>query len=358
MAWIYLAVSEGSQKPWKATLSQSPIVKTTDMLKGFCFHEWQMDQSLVPPYGTTLEHSKAICFPFNPISSMEDSPARTSAWRAAERAWKESEADYFSRSLGSLARYDPDSSSWRTSQLLLDGGGSESLVNLPPSGMTVDGEFYPLPMWERRTDEIVGGYWPTVTTMAEAPNKGSNKKNGPRSLMQVAKEMWPTPTVNMVSGGANHSSPTVKAGRHGINLKGAVMKFPTPKASEHKGGYASKDGEPSLGRMAKYGMWPTPTVQDSENDGGPSQFRRDSLPLNAAVKLWPTPQAGNNEPQAHGAMSGDFKKKFCERAGIPMTGQLNPTWVEWLMGYPPEWTALEDWATQWFRPKREKRLKG
>jgi hypothetical protein len=39
-------------------------------------------------------------------------------------------------------------------------------------------------------------------------------------------------------------------------------------------------------------------------------------------------------------------------------GQLNPTWVEWLMGYPSEWTVLEDWATQWFRPKRGKRSKG
>jgi hypothetical protein len=23
-------------------------------------------------------------------------------------------------------------------------------------------------------------------------------------------------------------------------------------------------------------------------------------------------------------------------------GQLNPTWVEWLMGYPSGWTVLED----------------
>ena len=23
-------------------------------------------------------------------------------------------------------------------------------------------------------------------------------------------------------------------------------------------------------------------------------------------------------------------------------GQLNPTWVEWLMGFPGGWTALED----------------
>jgi hypothetical protein len=50
-------------------------------------------------------------------------------------------------------------------------------------------------------------------------------------------------------------------------------------------------------------MWPTPTVQDASNNAGPSQFSRNSLPLNAV-------------------------------AG----GALNPTWVEWLMGFPEGWT--------------------
>ncbi len=34
--------------------------------------------------------------------------------------------------------------------------------------------------------------------------------------------------------------------------------------------------------------WPTPTCQDASNDGGPSQFERNSLPLNAAVSSHPT----------------------------------------------------------------------
>jgi hypothetical protein len=43
------------------------------------------------------------------------------------------------------------------------------------------------------TDEVGFGFWPTPQAAAEAPNLNSNKKNGPRSLVQVAKEMWPTP---------------------------------------------------------------------------------------------------------------------------------------------------------------------
>ena len=67
------------------------------------------------------------------------------------------------------------------------------------------------------------------------------------------------------------------------------------------------------------GYWPTPTVQDAENDGGPSQYNRNSIPLNALVKL------GTNG------------------------GQLNPPWVEWLMGWPIGWTDLKPLAMDRFR---------
>jgi DNA (cytosine-5)-methyltransferase 1 len=55
------------------------------------------------------------------------------------------------------------------------------------------------------------------------------------------------------------------------------------------------------------GYLPTPTVQDSKNNGGPSQMRRESPPLNAVVG-----------------------------------GPLNPEWVEsFLMGWPIGWTDLQ-----------------
>ena len=63
------------------------------------------------------------------------------------------------------------------------------------------------------------------------------------------------------------------------------------------------------------GFWPTPTVQDSKNNGGPSQKRRMSVPLNAVIG-----------------------------------GALNPPWVAWLMGWPIGWTDCEPLATdkcQW-----------
>ncbi|AOQ28524.1 DNA methyltransferase [Mycobacterium phage WillSterrel] len=40
-------------------------------------------------------------------------------------------------------------------------------------------------------------------------------------------------------------------------------------------------------------LLPTPTTQDGSNCGGPSQFNRNSLPLNAVVTLLPTPQGSD-----------------------------------------------------------------
>lgn len=103
--------------------------------------------------------------------------------------------------------------------------------------------------------------------------------------------------------------------------------LPTPTAQDYgTGGNGVRKGKQkpviSLGTMARRNLWPTPTTQDAKNNGAQAQMKRNTKPLNAEVG-----------------------------------GQLNPTWVEWLMGYPLEWTALSAWATQWFRFKRKSRSK-
>ena len=143
MAWIYLAVSEDSQKLSTDTSNLSLIVKTTDMLKPFSYHEWLQENCRLLRYGTTLQPSSQQASQGSRLST-EVFPARTLALQAAEKAWQESAADYFLRSSGSSARYDRDSFSWRTFQQSLFEEQSELLANLLASGMTVDGEFYPL----------------------------------------------------------------------------------------------------------------------------------------------------------------------------------------------------------------------
>jgi hypothetical protein len=54
--------------------------------------------------------------------------------------------------------------------------------------------------------------------------------------------------------------------------------------------------------------------------------------------------------QAQGIITDTERKQMTAGNG----GQLNPTWVEWLMGYPLGWTALEGWGTRSSRSARSK----
>ena len=57
-----------------------------------------------------------------------------------------------------------------------------------------------------------------------------------------------------------------------------------------------------------------------------------------AVRLFPTPTARDYRSPD---MNPD-SKRFSQKTELPSVvgGQLNPTWVEWLMGFPNGWTDL------------------
>ena len=87
-------------------------------------------------------------------------------------------------------------------------------------------------------------------------------------------------------------------------------------------------------------MWPTPTARDCKGANSMEHLLRPKTPGNAhhvrqlanAVKLFETPCAGD-AIGSHGGGNGRSLR-------TDVAGQLNPTWVEWLMGFPPGWTDL------------------
>lgn len=91
-------------------------------------------------------------------------------------------------------------------------------------------------------------------------------------------------------------------------------------------------------------MWPTPRANKLSG-----KDREDFSPsLHNAVKLWPTPSANNQSGGVTGLNGGSGARAKLHamvgrEEGLKMAGgQLNPQWVEWLMGFPIGWTDLGD----------------
>jgi hypothetical protein len=129
------------------------------------------------------------------------------------------------------------------------------------------------------------------------------------------------------------------------------------------------------------GLLPTPQAQDAKHSGANAQNRIDQgrqLQLAHVTFFWPTPNAsdgkvgivdrsrletlirtGKAKKRKDG---GDYQIKLLERViseeirqarltsrpqinlNDQVGGQLNPTWVELLMGFPAGWTDISDEA--------------
>ncbi len=94
------------------------------------------------------------------------------------------------------------------------------------------------------------------------------------------------------------------------------------------------------------GLWPTPMSRDWKGPQGRA-YKGEAMDLPGIVKMWPTPRS--RDWKMSGDVSNWKESKIgdeCLRRAVgrqeTTTGSLNPTWVEWLMGYPIGWTDLED----------------
>jgi hypothetical protein len=189
----------------------------------------------------------------------------------------------------SFAQYDHESSSWKTSQLCLHGGLIEFSETWPKAGMMRNGSAYVRPTLERRTDGNGCSLWPTPT---QADSDGR--------------------TIRMKS-----TDPLFKeTGRHALSLDRAVQRWPTPRASD-----AERGGRGELLHIAKGAttpmgpLWPTPMASDAVKWSNQSKAEREAKGQMVRLPTAVSPQGG---------------------AG----GQLNPMFVEWLMGFPANWTEV------------------
>ena len=192
-----------------------------------------------------------------------------------------------------LANYDPATQSWKMSEGIFPLGERPSLPTLPPSGMTRSGALFQQPAWEPITGVTASSSWPTPTAVTR-PMEGNVRMY--REKVQ-AGEMTETEAEAIL----------------GKSVWEAQGKIPA--------------------------MWPTPTAVEWKGRGPNSKQQG----LAEHVKMWPTPTA--DEAKNAYSMTSQFNNLRTQVGASPQTGKLNPTWVEWLMGFPTAWTDLEDSET-------------
>ncbi len=147
--------------------------------------------------------------------------AKTSARPEKARALTENEAECGSTWRGWLAKYDPDSFSWKTAQCSLIEDSGECLETFPRSGMTRDGLLWELPMSERRTSGTGSGLWPTPTVCGNYNRKGASATSG--DGLATAVRMWPTPSCQWLNGGSNSRKASEKRGVESEILNGGSL---------------------------------------------------------------------------------------------------------------------------------------
>lgn len=260
----------------------------------------------------------------------EKSPVTTApgllAWLAASHAktcptpgmervfWLARVLVFGSSSAVLLALHDPASYFWKTCQLSLLETEPSYLDSLPKWGMTRDGALYQQPTPERPTLESGGSAWPTpkATEINETIEAWDRRRRIPKNKMMgpsltVAIQLWATPTSRDWRNGK--ASPETME-RNARPLNEQVTNWPTPQARDYRSG-DQPDSERAQRKQVE--GW-TPNLND--------------------VVLWPSPKA------SHDAMNGGQNGVKALR-GTDLEHQrmnLNPDWVEALMGYPPGWT--------------------
>ena len=240
-----------------------------------------------------------------------------------------------------LAHYDLATRSWKTygdTSLL---GEQPSLGSLPKSGIARSGELYLRPVWVRPIDEIASLSWPTPTAVTR-PMEGNVR-------LYRAK---------IAAGEMTEEEAEQILGKSPYEAQGKIPRqWPTPttQENEHPNAVWNEQGRRTSPGGTSHAMnladavqfWPTPTADDASNvNPKPNRFRGLVAAVNES--LWPTPTANSWSSTGHRQILQnritDGTISETERLGMVSGngGKLNPTWVEWLMGFPTGWTDLKD----------------
>ena len=200
-----------------------------------------------------------------------------------------------------------------------------------PSTMEMYGWMLPTPSAQEAGE---GEFLETLTSKDGTPLKPNERAYNPKTNKHVQitlnrmVKMFPTPTASDIEGGVSKDvqfknghffRENKKGERWGVKLRDAMSMYPTPRANEP--GRTTKGYGRALGELmeGKEQMYPTPTTQEIEHPH---------------MELTKTGRRKSKDGKnSHSLNLADTVKK--------PGGKLNPEFVEFLMGYPLNWTKLD-----------------
>jgi hypothetical protein len=240
---------------------------------------------------------------------------KTSAQPGKEQESKERDHPCGNTWQESSVKFDLNTLSWKTHQYLWEEDLQPSSLTLPKWGMMQSGA-----LWERTT-----------------------------SLLPISETesgfLLPTPTCADTTMGAILNDNTKL-----ITLKSGRMRK-----------ISNQGVSGSIGLARTVAMWPTPRVKGQECYETRAARKGHVVAMSylesavdyyekTTTKIYPTPCATDYKGSGKNGELRDRLDYAVERVGTKSKiyeappqngGQLNPTWVEWLMGWPLGWTDLK-----------------
>jgi hypothetical protein len=235
-----------------------------------------------------------------------------------------------------------------------------------PHGMCVPNKRRAGPSGNELGRAVNQSLWPTPTIKGNYNKAGLSKKSGDGLATAIKNRpmLWQTP----VSDDAVERKAGKFNSRGEPKLSAQVKKYPTPRATDGDRGGRGDLLASVRGYKTQRAHWPTPKAQNAKMSG-PSRVG-NRMDLQTAVQHWPTPTGRDwkdgsakacenvpangllgrvvhqwRTPQARdgisrGPQSPEKREAGGHSVGLgdQIGGSLNPTWVEWLMGFPLGWT--------------------
>lgn len=221
----------------------------------------------------------------------------------------------------------------------INGISVECSMTLPRWGITWGGEYGELVTWERRTSGSGCSLWRTPTASDGEFSGRSSERLADRWENQKQKHLSEQVAHAELRGGGCYRETFITP----MAKDGERTNLPNTALSNH---WIKKGGGTNLAeQIAVQTLFPTPTVYGNNNRAGSSKKAGNGLAT--FVNLYPTPQATSwgcsgartklRVLQDVGTISEEERRGMQAGNG----GKLNPTWVEWLMGFPHGWTDLD-----------------